>query len=270
MPVATFADERGPVVHQALDTRDRRLLHHEVGERHLDVAGIGVQALRHFLEQRAERVHRDLALVVQDLDEARHVRAFEIVRQVHVHVEIGDGVLLATGTVLDAHRVIDILHADPVDRDAARVGTVLHVLDADCGGLTGPGGHVHHGFRARHAGEGIIRSAARPRSRNAPASRVVRRRWRDRREPRPLPEAPDRVLQRRRIEASHFQAILARTVLDESVGNSKIQQSESVCPALRAVRRPRHRRHRRQRSPRSSRTPRARARAAKPVPRPAA
>ena len=66
----------------------------------------------------AERIDRDLALVVQDLHEARHVRALEVVRQVHVHVEVGDGVLLAGGAVLDPHRVADVLDADAVDRDA--------------------------------------------------------------------------------------------------------------------------------------------------------
>jgi len=34
-------------------------------------------------------------MLVQHLDEARHVRALEVVRQRHVHVEVGDRVLLA-------------------------------------------------------------------------------------------------------------------------------------------------------------------------------
>lgn len=68
---------------------------------------------------------------MQDLDEARHVRAFEVVRQVHVHVEVGDGVLFATGAIFDPHRVIDVFHPHAVDRDLARVGAALQVLDAE-------------------------------------------------------------------------------------------------------------------------------------------
>jgi hypothetical protein len=57
---------------------------------------LGRQMLGHFLQHLAEGLDRDLALVpMQDLHEARHVRALEVVRQVHVHVEIGDRVLLA-------------------------------------------------------------------------------------------------------------------------------------------------------------------------------
>jgi hypothetical protein len=49
--------------------------------------------------------------------------------QVHVHVEVRDRVLLAARTVLDAHRVVDVLDSDAVDGDAARVRAPLHVLD---------------------------------------------------------------------------------------------------------------------------------------------
>ena len=76
-------------------------------------------------------------MLVQHLDEARHVRALEVVGQGHVHVEVRDRVLLAGGAVLDAHRMVDVLDADLVDRDAARVGAALHVVD---GGRCGRGG----------------------------------------------------------------------------------------------------------------------------------
>ncbi len=55
---------------------------------------------------------------MQDLDEPRHVRALEVVRQAHVHVERGDGVLLAGGAILDPHRMADVLDADAVDGNA--------------------------------------------------------------------------------------------------------------------------------------------------------
>ena len=106
------------------------------------MAGVGLEALGHLRQQAAEGLDGDLALAVQDLHEARHVRAFEVVRQVHVHVEVGDRVLLARGTILHLHGVIDVLDADLVDRDLASVGAALHVFDGDDAGLGG-GSRVH-------------------------------------------------------------------------------------------------------------------------------
>ena len=111
-----------------------------------------VELLGHLHQDVAERLDGDLALVpVQHLDEARHVRALEVVRQGDVHVEVRDRVLLAARAILDAHRVIDVLDADLVDRDLARIGTPLHVFDglrrtAD----SGVGGQCRHtGLRCR-------------------------------------------------------------------------------------------------------------------------
>ena len=108
--------------------------------------GVRLEALGHLGEQAAEGLHGNLALAVQDLHEARHVRAFEVVRQVHVHVEVGDRVLLARGAILHLHGVIDVLDADLVDRDLAGIGAALHVFDGDDAGLGG-GGRVHVGLR---------------------------------------------------------------------------------------------------------------------------
>ena len=110
----------------------------------------GVELLRHLHQDVAERLDRDLALVpVQHLDEARHVRALEVVRQGHVHVEVRDGVLLAARAVLDAHRVVDVLDADLVDRDLARVGAALHVFDRGARGALRSGGQGRHGGAVR-------------------------------------------------------------------------------------------------------------------------
>src|SRR3984885_830081 len=96
------------------------------------MAGVGFQPHRHLLQHVLEGFHGNLPLVlVQDADEAGHVRALEVMGQVHVHVERGDRVLLAGGAVLDPHRVRDVLDAYPVDRNAPRVGAALHIFDAD-------------------------------------------------------------------------------------------------------------------------------------------
>ena len=123
--------KRHLVVHQALDARDRRAS--SLTKYGKLISMWPASASRRSVISRqhgAERFDRDLALVpLQDLDEARHVRALEVVRQVHVHVEVGDGVLLAGRAVLDPHRVADVLDADPVDGELARVGAALHVFD---------------------------------------------------------------------------------------------------------------------------------------------
>ena len=90
------------------------------------------------------KLHSMLPFVaVQNLDEARHVRALEVLRQVHVHVEVGDRVLFPARPVLDLDRVVDVLDADLVDRDAAGVGQALDVLDRGGGGFFDGNGEAH-------------------------------------------------------------------------------------------------------------------------------
>src|SRR5205807_8783884 len=67
---AMLPDEGGAIVHQALDARDRRALHHEEREAHLDVPGVGFEPRGHRAQHAAEGLDRDLAPPVQDLHEA--------------------------------------------------------------------------------------------------------------------------------------------------------------------------------------------------------
>jgi len=124
------------VIHEALHAGDRRALHHEEREGHLDVPGVRLETLRHGGQHGTERLDGDLALAVQYLHEPGHVRAFEVVRQADVHVERGDRVLLSGGAVLHPHGVADVLDADAVDGQPTRVGAALDVLDF---GQEGPG-----------------------------------------------------------------------------------------------------------------------------------
>jgi hypothetical protein len=101
-----------------------------------------MQQLGHLAEHGAEGVHGYLSLAVQDLHEPGHVRALEIVGEVHVHVEIRDRVLLAPGAVLDPNGMEDVLDADLVDGYPAGVGVALDILDGGHGGLLG-GGYGH-------------------------------------------------------------------------------------------------------------------------------
>jgi hypothetical protein len=82
----------------------------------------------HLAQYAFERFHRNLApVLVEDFDEARHVRTLEVMRQVHVHVEAGDGVLHAYALVFHHHRVADALDADLVYGKVAHVMLALHV-----------------------------------------------------------------------------------------------------------------------------------------------
>ena len=57
------------------------------------------------------------------------MRPLEIMRQVHIHVEPGDGVLLTAAAVTNLDRMVDLLDPDLVDRYAAQVGPALDVRD---------------------------------------------------------------------------------------------------------------------------------------------
>ena len=121
--MADFAGQCDVVIHQALHAGDRRRLVDEIREVHLDVAGLRFQFFDHVAQHAGEIFDRNFAFVaVEDLDKARHVRAFEVVRQADVHVEYGDGVLNATRAVENPNRVPDGLDADPIDGDLPRVG----------------------------------------------------------------------------------------------------------------------------------------------------
>ena len=97
------------------------------------MAGLRFQLVHHLAQDALERLDRNLApVLIEYLDETRHVRALEVVRQVHVHVEAGDGVLDAVALVLDDDRMADALDADLVDRQLAGVGQILHVGDDVC------------------------------------------------------------------------------------------------------------------------------------------
>src|SRR3974390_135431 len=128
LALADLADESHLVVHQALDLRDGRGLVDEIRELHLDVARLSLEPLDHLVEHVLERFDRDLALVrVEDLDEARHVRALELVREADVHVEHRDGALGAARALRDLDRMADRLDTDLVDGELAPVLGLLDV-----------------------------------------------------------------------------------------------------------------------------------------------
>ena len=134
--MAAVGDEGDFVVHQAFGFADRCLFFHEIGEGEEDAAFGGVQAFEHFTMQRGEAVQADGARFVQEVDEARHVRAFLVVRQGNGHFGGGDGQLRAVRRG-DVQRHADVADADAGDGDVAGIGFSLDVRDGRFGSLFG-------------------------------------------------------------------------------------------------------------------------------------
>src|SRR5665811_1628665 len=128
LAVNSFADQRDVVIEQALHPGHWCGLVHEIRKTHFDVSGLRFQTRHHFFQDTFERLDRYLALMlVEYLDEARHVRALEVVRQMHIHVESGDSVLNADTLVFDLHRVAYAFDADAIDRQVTRISRTLHI-----------------------------------------------------------------------------------------------------------------------------------------------
>ena len=66
---------------------------------------------------------------MEHLDKAAHVGAFVMMRQIHGHIDHGDGVLGGLVTIPNAERETDIFDADAVDGDAAVVTLILRVFE---------------------------------------------------------------------------------------------------------------------------------------------
>ena len=74
-------------------------------------------------------------MTTEDFDKPGHMRAFEIVRQFHIHVEVRHSMLIQTIAVLDSNRVAQIFYANLVDSDVPAVWTALNVRNLSPGGM---------------------------------------------------------------------------------------------------------------------------------------
>jgi hypothetical protein len=66
--------------------------------------------------------------LIENLDEPAHMRPLEPVRQVHIHIDRGDGILAFLGLVEKSYRIGDGLYPDLLDIDPAMVSLVLNIL----------------------------------------------------------------------------------------------------------------------------------------------
>ena len=71
-------------------------------------------------------------MMVEYLDKTRHVRAFEVVRQVHIHIKSSNGMLHPRVFVFNLHWMANTLDADFVDRQLARISHILNIWNECC------------------------------------------------------------------------------------------------------------------------------------------
>lgn len=138
------AFESADVIHEALGAGDGGGFFDEVGEGHFDVGIFGVEPGFHFVEDGDDAVGGDgLVMLVEDFEEARHVRAFFVLGERDVEVDHGDGVLFAAAGLAEGDGVADGFDADLVDGDVAGVGGALDVghTGLEGGGEGGGFGH---------------------------------------------------------------------------------------------------------------------------------
>jgi hypothetical protein len=69
-----------------------------------------------------------MLMPVQYFHETRQVSPFEVLRQIHRHLEVSDGVLFAQRPIPDTNRMQDILDADTVNRLPSCIDTTLDIL----------------------------------------------------------------------------------------------------------------------------------------------
>lgn len=67
-------------------------------------------------------------MAAEYLDEPRHMRAFEIVGQAHIHIDTGNSALFALVAVGEYNWVADILYADAVNVEISVIPLILNIF----------------------------------------------------------------------------------------------------------------------------------------------
>src|SRR5262249_11567669 len=102
----------------------------EVRELDGDVRTFSLEPFAEYGKQSRQRSHRHFAaMLVEHLDEAAHVRALELRRQVDGHREFGHCLLAALRAVQHDDRVAEAGNTHAIDRDAAWIVLALDVTN---------------------------------------------------------------------------------------------------------------------------------------------
>ncbi len=122
-------DEGAEVVHGCGETGDWGLALDEVRKLDLDVCGLGIEAFFQVVKDCRDRAHGELALVLsEDLQEARHVGALEVMRQTHGEGYLRGALLLLILPIEDSDGIKQITYTNLVYRDSACVWSALDVF----------------------------------------------------------------------------------------------------------------------------------------------
>jgi len=123
------------VVEQALDPGHRRCLADEVGKGEFDCTALRIQAQQHVVKHAQQTIDIQQQTIdiqwctplFEHLDKAGHVRALHLGRQANRHRQPGYRVLNGAGSIEQRQRVAQVLDANLVNRQLAKVGAGLHV-----------------------------------------------------------------------------------------------------------------------------------------------
>ncbi len=116
------------VVQEPLGARDGRRLLDEEGEFDGCVGAGTSQSARQFDEHPPDAVHMKQGSVgMERLEEAAHVRPLEMVRQIHRELDCRDRLAGSSLAPAHAHRIAEVLHPHPINRQFARVRLILDV-----------------------------------------------------------------------------------------------------------------------------------------------
>ena len=93
-----------------------------------DLRRLRIEPLLHGAEDVGDIFHvHYVAVGVEHFNEAAHMRAFEMMRQIDKHSDSGDGVLMGVGFVADADGETQVADAHLVDAQFAVVALLLNV-----------------------------------------------------------------------------------------------------------------------------------------------
>ena len=124
-----FPDECAKVVHGCGETGDWGLALDEVRKLDLNVCGLGIEAFFEIVKDCRDRAHGEFALVLsEDLQEARHVGALEVVWQTHGEGNLRGALLLLVLPVEDSDGVEQIANTNLIDSNSACVWSALDVF----------------------------------------------------------------------------------------------------------------------------------------------
>lgn len=88
-----------------------------------------LQTLFHLFKDGAEAIEIDLtAKAIKDLNKAAHVRSFKPVRQIHIHIDMGHGMLPVVRFIEDSYRIANRFYTNFFNINLTGIKLTLNVF----------------------------------------------------------------------------------------------------------------------------------------------